>query len=612
MSVAKFRAISDLIRLDKQYGTLLLLLPTLWSLVAATQGRPSVKLIGIFILGAFLMRSAGCAVNDILDRRLDGFVERTRSRPLPSNRLSLRTAISVFLLLVAVACVLVAQLNRVTQLLAVGGLALTCFYPTTKRFFHAPQLILGVTFGWGALMAWAAVHGTIGLPAVLIFVANVFWAMAYDTIYALMDREDDRRIGIRSTAVLFGRSVGAALLFLFGMAGLFLLFLGRTLDLGPAYYAAWAIAMGLSGFQAFSVRNLEAAQPSTDPHRHAFRLFRSNVMLGLVILLGLLLDYHTAVAHAEEDLLEVRPGEPPLIAPNRPCIACHGDSDPPPSTDPAQNPLCRECHVSPHGLNEETQGGRLDVIGVSQPGTTPKALIKDDMVLIPSGTFLMGRNERTAAEGAGDEDETPIHRVHVEGFYMDRYEVTNVQYKRFADETGRPYPKHWKTGTYPAGKQDHPVAYVNWFEADGYCHWLGRRLPTEAEWEYAARGPESRRFPWGNTFDPLKANTPQYWLVKGVKADTTPVGSFPQGRSPFGLEDMAGNVYEWTSSWYKPYPGNIVPNVHYGEKNRIVRGGSWYDCLSYGCGLSAPSFNRSRFNPEIRNNSFGFRCAKSK
>jgi formylglycine-generating enzyme required for sulfatase activity len=233
------------------------------------------------------------------------------------------------------------------------------------------------------------------------------------------------------------------------------------------------------------------------------------------------------------------------------------------------------------------------------------------MVLIPAGPAVVGNNGREITEGKGNLDETPEHEVHVEAFRIDRYEVTNARYKRFTDATGHRLPRHWKDGRIPEGKENHPVVYVSWFDADAFCRWEGKRLPNELEWEKAARGPEGWVFPWGNRFGLDKANTPQRWASLKEDGGTMPVGSFEAGKSYYGAYDMAGNVWEWTDSWYQPYPGNQFPNTFYGHKNRVLRGGSWYDCLSYGCGLSAPSYNRSRFTPKIRNNSFGFRCAAS-
>ena len=247
-----------------------------------------------------------------------------------------------------------------------------------------------------------------------------------------------------------------------------------------------------------------------------------------------------------------------------------------------------------------------------------EVMIKQRMILIPAGEFVMGNNGRGTADGPGDLDETPSHRVYVEAFYIDQHETTNTMYQEFLEATRHRTPKHWNGNRYPPGKANHPVIYVDWYDADKFCRWSGKRLPTEEEWEKAARGADGRIFPWGNSYDSGKANTPQYWLTKGVNEDslgikggTLPVGSFENGKSPYGAYDMAGNVYEWTSSWYLPYPGNKDWNIHYGHKNKVLRGGSWYDCLSYGCGLSAPTYNRSRFSPEIRNMGFGFRCAKS-
>jgi len=277
-------------------------------------------------------------------------------------------------------------------------------------------------------------------------------------------------------------------------------------------------------------------------------------------------------------------------------------------------PECAECHLSP----DRAPGRYLKIAQGSgksiSSNETGDEIIEQVMIKIPSGSFLMGNDGRPSPEGPGDLDETPAHKVDVGEYWIDKYEVTNAHYKRFVDATGHSAPIHWRKGSYPPKKANHPVVYVNWHDATDFCQWAGKRLPTEAEWEKAARGTDGRHFPWGNSFDPTRANTPQYWISRGLtpeEGDTLPVGSFEKGKSPYGLYDMAGNVYEWVQDWYKAYPGNQYPNSFYGERDKILRGGSWYDCLSYGCGLSSPSYNRSRFTPEIKNSGFGFRCAKS-
>ena len=225
------------------------------------------------------------------------------------------------------------------------------------------------------------------------------------------------------------------------------------------------------------------------------------------------------------------------------------------------------------------------------------------MVKIPAGPFIRGTNDRLPDEG-------PEHRMNVDEFYIDIYEVTNLQYKKFIDETHRKSPQHFVNRRYPKGKADHPVTYVSWYDAQAYCQWAGKRLPTDIEWEKAARGTDGRTYPWGNAFNINYANTPQRWAALGKEGDTTPVGAFPEGRSVYGVYDMSGNVWEWTSSWYLPYPGNQRVSENYGEIYKTLKGGSWWDCSFYKCGISAPLYNRSFFLRGTRNKSFGFRCAK--
>ncbi len=279
----KLTALSDLIRLQKQYGTLLVLFPALWSLFVAADGFPPWSLTLVFIIGSFLMRSAGCVINDIADQNLDRHVLRTQSRPIASGRLTRREALGVFLVLIALAAPLAFVLNLLAMLLAPIGLLLAVVYPFAKRLFSLPQAVLGIAFGWGALMAWAAIRNEIGLPALLIFTATIFWAIAYDTIYALMDKEDDLKIGIKSSAILFGKStwlaVGLSYFLGLGCMGL----VGYYTSMGWVYYLGLMIGCLFFGYHTYKIkRGVDREQ--------AFMFFKSNVMVGLIVLLGILLD----------------------------------------------------------------------------------------------------------------------------------------------------------------------------------------------------------------------------------------------------------------------------------------------------------------------------------
>jgi len=227
----------------------------------------------------------------------------------------------------------------------------------------------------------------------------------------------------------------------------------------------------------------------------------------------------------------------------------------------------------------------------------------NEMVKIEAGEFTMGSNERLSDEG-------PQHQVHLDTYSIDIYEVTNGQYKKFIDETGRRSPSHYRNRTYPVGKVDHPVTFVNWEDATAYCEWVDKRLPTDKEWEKAARGNDGRTYPWGEKFANENANTPLRWESLSQQGDTLPVGMFEKGKSPHGLFDMSGNVWEWTSSWYKAYPGNKTFSESYGERYKTLKGGSWFDCSFYKCGISAPVYNRAFFARKVKNDTFGFRCAR--
>jgi 4-hydroxybenzoate polyprenyltransferase len=279
----KLRAVADLIRLPKQYGTLLLMAPALWSLVIAADGRPPASLLLVFVVGAFVMRSAGCVLNDLADRRLDRHVERTKDRPLASGRLTPTDALIVGAILSGFALALALTLNPLALGLSVAGFGLAAIYPLTKRIIATPQAVMGAAFGWGALLAWAAVRNEIAAPAIVIFVATVCWAAAYDTIYALLDLDDDLKIGVRSSAIAFGRYVWAGVGTLLGLALAGLIVLGLLVPLGPAYALSLALVAVIFAYQTWRLRR------GTD-RSSTFLLFRSHAGVGLLILFGITID----------------------------------------------------------------------------------------------------------------------------------------------------------------------------------------------------------------------------------------------------------------------------------------------------------------------------------
>jgi formylglycine-generating enzyme required for sulfatase activity len=297
---------------------------------------------------------------------------------------------------------------------------------------------------------------------------------------------------------------------------------------------------------------------------------------------------------------------------NPACSACHN----PLPDNVAQG--CAQCHSAEQirvaaltATQLPTQaaaaGNAPATLGMSVPMFYTDTRIGKDpspMVLVPAGEFIMGTDARLPDEG-------PQHKVKLVAFYIDKYETTNLQYEQFIQATERRSPIHFKNRTFPEGRVDHPVMNVSWEDAHDYCAWAGKRLPTDQEWEKAARGTDGRTFPWGNEFDPHKANVPGRWKELGAFGDTTPVGAFEAGKSPYGVYDLSGNVWEWTDSWYQPYPGNKVASENYGERYKTLKGGSWFDCSFYQCGVSAPVFNRAFFAVRTKNDSFGFRCAKT-
>ena len=275
-----------LMRFDKPIGIFLLLWPTLWALFIAGEGQPDNRVLVIFVLGVILMRSAGCVINDYADRDIDSHVSRTSNRPLATGRISTREAKILFLVLCLLALLLVLQLNTLTIALSVVGVVLAAVYPFMKRVTYLPQVFLGAAFGWAVPMAFAAQTGTVPQIAWLMFLATLLWATAYDTMYAMVDREDDLALGVKSTAILFGDSDRQIVGLLQVMVLLCLLMIGRQAELGSMFYLGVLMAAGLFAYQQFLIR--------FRTREGCFQAFLNNNWVGAVVFLGILLDYKLA------------------------------------------------------------------------------------------------------------------------------------------------------------------------------------------------------------------------------------------------------------------------------------------------------------------------------
>ncbi len=280
---SRLREYARLMRLDRPIGIWLLLWPVLWALWISSDGHPDERLFVIFVLGTFVMRSAGCVINDFADREFDPHVRRTADRPLATQSVSPAEALGLFAVLALIALALVIPLNRPTQVLALIGGVLAVTYPFLKRFFSLPQAYLGAAFGWSVPMAFAAQTGSVPPEAWALFLSVVLWTTAYDTMYAMVDREDDLVIGIRSSAILFGRSdrLIVAALQAGALGGLALV--GWISSLGRWYWVGLLTATALAVHQQLLIRHREPAA--------CFRAFLNNNLFGFVVFAGIVLDY---------------------------------------------------------------------------------------------------------------------------------------------------------------------------------------------------------------------------------------------------------------------------------------------------------------------------------
>lgn len=279
----KLLAIKLITRMDKPIGTYLLLWPTYWALWIASDGWPNFYLLIVFSLGVFVMRSAGCVINDIADMKVDGRVERTKNRPLISGMITKDEAISLFGVLIGIALGLVLTLSWPTIYLSIVALILASSYPFMKRYTQMPQVVLGAAFSWGMIMAFSEAQGEIPAIAWLLFIANLLWTVAYDTMYAMVDRDDDLKIGVKSTAILFGqhdkRIIGFLQLLVLGL----LFTVGDILAFGWPYQLSLIISAGLFSYQQMLIINREREK--------CFQAFLHNHWVGMIIFIGIFVEY---------------------------------------------------------------------------------------------------------------------------------------------------------------------------------------------------------------------------------------------------------------------------------------------------------------------------------
>jgi len=286
VTMERLRQYALLMRLDRPIGSLLLLWPALWALWLAGEGHPRPLVVVVFVVGVVLMRSAGCVINDYADRHVDPHVARTRQRPLAAGRVTSREALTLFVVLCLLAFALVLLMNRLTVMLSVGAVVLAVIYPFMKRYTHLPQVVLGMAFGWAVPMAYAAQTGAVPPVAWLLFIATVLWDTAYDTMYAMVDRPDDLRIGVKSTAILFGEADRHLIALIQVLFFVVMIMIGRQLQLGGVYYAGLVTAMALAVYQLMLIRRRDPAE--------CFKAFLNNNWLGMAVFVGIVGHYLTA------------------------------------------------------------------------------------------------------------------------------------------------------------------------------------------------------------------------------------------------------------------------------------------------------------------------------